>query len=55
MQRVSSARIQVDAETVGEMGAGLLVLVGAGPGDTPETAAELARKLEAVAGRVLGA
>lgn len=45
MQRVSSARIRVGEEIVGEMEAGLLALVGAGGGDTPQAAAELARKL----------
>lgn len=45
MQRVRWARIRVDATIVGEMGAGLLALVGVGQGDTPESAAELARKL----------
>ena len=39
------ARIEVDGETVGEMGLGLLALVGVGRGDPPEAAAELAAKL----------
>jgi D-aminoacyl-tRNA deacylase len=42
---VRRARIEVDGETVGEMGLGLLVLVGVGRGDPPEAAAELAAKL----------
>ena len=44
-QRVTRARITVGAEVVGEMGAGLLALVGVGKGDGPEAADELARKL----------
>jgi len=44
-QRVTRARIAVDGEPVGAMGAGLLALVGVGREDGPEAAAELARKL----------
>jgi len=44
-QRVARARITVGAEVVGEMGAGLLALVGVGRDDTADDAAELARKL----------
>jgi D-tyrosyl-tRNA(Tyr) deacylase len=44
-QRVSRARISVAGETVGEMGMGLLALVGVARGDGPAQAAELARKL----------
>lgn len=40
-----SARVTVDGAVVGEMGAGLLAFVGVGRADTPESAAELARKL----------
>ena len=39
------ARIEVDGEAVGEMGPGLLALVGVGRGDTPDAAAELAARL----------
>lgn len=45
MQRVRSARVRVDGETVAEMAAGLLALVGVARGDGPEQARELARKL----------
>lgn len=34
IQRVSSARVTVDEEVTGEIGPGLLVLLGAGEGDT---------------------
>ena len=44
-QRVSSARVTVAEETVAEMGAGLLVLVGVGREDDEGHARELARKL----------
>jgi D-tyrosyl-tRNA(Tyr) deacylase len=45
VQRVSRARITVAGEAVGEMGAGLLALVGVAREDGPEQAALLARKL----------
>ena len=45
VQRVSSARIRVEGECVGEMGEGLLALVGVGRDDGQEQAKELARKL----------
>jgi D-tyrosyl-tRNA(Tyr) deacylase len=44
-QRVRSARIRVEGECVGEMGEGLLALVGVGRDDGQEQAEELARKL----------
>jgi D-tyrosyl-tRNA(Tyr) deacylase len=45
VQRVSSASVRVDGETVGACGHGLLVLVGAGHEDTAETAVRLAAKI----------
>jgi D-tyrosyl-tRNA(Tyr) deacylase len=45
VQRVRSARIAVGAELVGEMGAGLLALVGVGREDTAESAGELAQRI----------
>lgn len=45
VQRVSSASVRVDGETVGACGPGLLVLVGAGHEDTSETATRLAAKI----------
>jgi D-tyrosyl-tRNA(Tyr) deacylase len=44
-QRVSWARVRVDGATVGEIGPGLLVLVGVAEGDGPADAATLAGKL----------
>lgn len=45
VQRVTSARVQVDGRTVGEIGTGLLALVGVTHDDTSAQAAVLARKL----------
>lgn len=45
LQRVSSARVTVGGETAGEIGAGLLVLLGVADGDTAEDAAWLAGKV----------
>ncbi len=45
VQRVLSARVTVEDVVVGEMGAGLLALVGVGRNDSAKQAAELARKL----------
>ncbi len=45
VQRVSSARVQVDGETVGSIDCGLLVLVGVTHADTTREAATLARKI----------
>ncbi len=44
-QRVSRAAVDVDGERVGEMGPGLLALVGVARGDAPEDARQLADKL----------
>jgi len=45
VQRVAWARVRVEGEKVGEIGPGLLVLVGAAAGDTAADAAALADKL----------
>ncbi len=45
MQRVSRAAVRVDARTVGEIGTGLLVLLGVQPGDDAELARRLADKV----------
>ena len=45
VQRVERAAVRVDGQTVGEIGAGLLVLVGVTHSDTPGHAATLARKV----------
>jgi D-tyrosyl-tRNA(Tyr) deacylase len=44
VQRVKAASVRVDGKTVGEIGDGLLVLVGISHGDTAADAAFLARK-----------
>ncbi len=46
VQRVSRAEVRADGQVIGRIGAGLLVLVAIGAGDTPEAA-------EAFAGKVL--
>lgn len=45
VQRALSARVRVDGETVGEIGPGLLVLVGVGAQDTAADAEQLAGKI----------
>ena len=45
VQRVSSASVRVDGETVGACGRGLLVLVGVRHDDTSENATRLAAKI----------
>jgi D-tyrosyl-tRNA(Tyr) deacylase len=45
IQRVSEAAVRVDGEVVGEIGPGLLILVCAMQGDTPERADQIADKI----------
>lgn len=45
IQRVSRARVTVDGETVGEIGPGLLALVGVEPGDGTPQVERMARRL----------
>lgn len=45
MQRVTRAAVRVEARTVGEIGAGFLVLLGVQPGDDAELAKRLADKI----------
>lgn len=45
VQRVSRAAVSVAGETVGAIGNGLLVLLGAGPEDTEEVARRLAARV----------
>ncbi len=45
IQRVTRAAVTVDGQVTGAIGAGLLVLVGVGDGDTSSDAARLADKL----------
>jgi len=45
LQRVSRASVVVEGETVGEIGAGWLVLLGIGHSDTPQIAEQLAEKV----------
>jgi len=45
VQRVSRARVVVEARVTGEIAAGFLVLLGVGRADTSETAAVMAEKI----------
>ena len=45
LQRVSQARVRIHGESVGEIGRGLVVLLGIAPSDTPEQAEWLADKI----------
>jgi D-aminoacyl-tRNA deacylase len=45
VQRVSRARVVVGGRTAGEIGPGLVVLLGVGLSDNPATASALARKI----------
>jgi D-tyrosyl-tRNA(Tyr) deacylase len=45
VQRVTSASVTVDGRVAGEIGAGLLVLLGVSRTDNPESAAYLAEKI----------
>lgn len=48
VQRVSRAAVRVDGETVGEIGAGLLVLLGVTHDDSPADADRMAEKIRAL-------
>jgi D-tyrosyl-tRNA(Tyr) deacylase len=45
VQRVSKARVVVDGQATGEIGAGMVILLGVGKNDTPAAAAYLAEKV----------
>ncbi len=45
VQRVSRARVSIDGQIVGEIGRGLLILLGITHDDTPQRAAWLAEKI----------
>ncbi len=45
LQRTTRAEVRVEGEVVGSIDAGLVVLLGVGPSDTPQIAADLARRI----------
>ena len=45
LQRVESAKVETEGETIAEIGPGLLVLLGVAPGDTEAAAAKIAAKI----------
>ncbi len=45
LQRTTGARVRVDGETIGEIGGGLVALLGVGPNDDEATADALARRV----------
>lgn len=45
VQRVASARVEVEGKIVGEIGPGILIFLGVGEGDTEAQADTLARKI----------
>ena len=45
VQRVSRARVTVEAKTTGEIGSGLMILLGVGRDDTAAVAASMAEKV----------
>ncbi len=45
IQRVRQGRVSVEGRVVGEIGPGLVILLGVGPGDDPATADRLADKI----------
>jgi D-tyrosyl-tRNA(Tyr) deacylase len=45
IQRVTRGSVEIDGRRVAEIGPGLVILLGIGPGDTPGVAAKLARKI----------
>jgi len=44
VQRVKNAEVRVGGQSVGRIGAGLVVLLGVGKGDSPASAEALAEK-----------
>lgn len=45
VQRVTHGKVSVDGRTVAEIGSGMVILLGIGPGDDEEKASALARKI----------
>lgn len=45
IQRVTRAEVRIEGDVIGAIGAGILLLIGIGKGDTPEAARALAQKI----------
>jgi D-aminoacyl-tRNA deacylase len=45
LQRTTRADVRVDGDVVGSIGKGLVIMLGVGPDDSPQTAADLARRV----------
>jgi D-tyrosyl-tRNA(Tyr) deacylase len=45
IQRVKHAKVEVDGQVVGQIGPGILTLLGVGQGDTPEQAERIVTKI----------
>ena len=45
LQRTTRAEVRVEGAVVGSIGSGLVVLLGVGPSDSPQVAADLARRV----------
>ncbi len=45
IQRVSNANVKVDGKVTGEIGEGLMILLGVGPNDTEKIADEMVQKI----------
>lgn len=45
LQRVTSARVEIEGETVGSIGEGILALIGVTHGDGPDQVERIARKI----------
>ncbi len=45
VQRVTRCKVDVDDQTIADIGSGLLILIGAGKEDNPDKAAQMAKKI----------
>ena len=45
LQRTTRAEVRVEGDVIGSIGTGFVILLGVGPDDTPQVAADLARRV----------